>query len=326
MFHFLHPLWLLAVPPFWVLAAWLGRRAGGDGAWSGVIDAALLPALRLQAGKGTRSPWWLLALAWTLAALALAGMTWQRAPSAAYRAPIDWILVLDLSPSMAAADVPPDRAARARYAIADFLNAAKDERVALVVFAGEAHTVAPLTTDVATIRALLPPLVPSIMPESGDQLGPALNEASRLMRTVASRRAQVVVFTDGVSDPANALRAAQRLRQQGALVNVIGVGTTSGAPLPDAQGGFVQDAQGRSVLSRLAVDQLEHIAAAGGGYYTPVSEAGALVARLQALSASPASGQQINTHQHVNAWQNGGIWLLPPLLLVVPLLARRGWL
>ena len=124
-----------------------------------MIDPELLPALRLPVGGGG-SPWRLLVTAWTLAVLALAGMTWERDQSMGFRAPSDWVLVMDLSPSMAATDVPPDRATRAHYLVSDLLNAAQDTRVALVVFAGEAHTVAPLTSDVATMRALLPPLDP----------------------------------------------------------------------------------------------------------------------------------------------------------------------
>lgn len=323
-FHFLHPGWLLALPLLWALAAWLARRGGRDGGWARVIDADLLPALRLPGSRRGRSPWWLLATVWTLAALALASMTWQRIESIGFRAPADWIVLLDLSPSMSAADVPPNRVTRARYLISDLLSAARDTRVALIAFAGEAHVVAPLTTDVTTIRALLPPLDPSIMPESGNSLAAALDEASRLMSTVPSRHPQIVVLTDGIGDPAEALAGARRLREQGASVNVVGIGTTRGAPEPNGQGGFVADAQGRSVLSKLPVDQLERIAATGGGRYVPLSEAGSLIAELE--RREPSSVVELDAKSRVDTWRNGGVWLLPPLLLLVPLLARRGWL
>ncbi|MFX9023860.1 VWA domain-containing protein, partial [Acinetobacter baumannii] len=81
---------------------------------------------------------------------------------------------------MAASDMTPDRVTRARYAVDDLLGAARDARVGLVVVSGEAYTVSPLTEDVATIRGLLPPLAPSIMPGSGDQLAPALETAAKL--------------------------------------------------------------------------------------------------------------------------------------------------
>lgn len=323
-FHFLHPAWLLALPPLWALVAWLAWRGRRDAGWSEVIDAELLPALRLPMSARTQSPWWLLLTVWTLAALALAGMTWQRVESAGFRAPTDWIVVLDLSPSMAATDVPPNRVARAHYLVSDLLNAARDTRVALVAFAGDAHTVAPLTSDVATIRALLPPLDPGIMPEAGDALAPALDEASHLMNSVASRRPQIVVLTDGIADPAEALTAARRLRDRGATLDVVGIGTASGAPEPDGQGSFVHDAQGRSVLSKLPVEQLEHLAAAGGGRYVSFNDAESLIAELSRRTS--ASEFETPAGPGVSLWRNAGIWLLPPLVLLVSLLARRGWL
>ncbi|WP_312632366.1 vWA domain-containing protein, partial [Mammaliicoccus sciuri] len=87
------------------------------------------------------------------------------------------VVVLDLSPSMAAADLQPDRVTRARYAIDDLLGAARDARVGLVAFSDEPYTVSPLTDDVATVRALSQPLAPGIMPSAGDQLAPALRQA-----------------------------------------------------------------------------------------------------------------------------------------------------
>jgi len=325
-FHFLHPAWLALLPLLWGFAAWQLLRSRREGSWSNVMDPDLVSMLRLPRVLG-RSPWWALAAAWTLAVLALAGMTWERDQSVGYRAPVDWILMMNLSPSMAAADVSPDRAARARYLIADFLNAAHDTRVALIVFAGEAHTVAPLTTDVATVRALLPPLSPAIMPESGDDLAPALDEAGRLLQSAGSARAQLVVLTDGIDDPAEALQSARRLRSQGATVHVIGIGTESGAPVPLKGGGFQLDAQGASVLSKLPVDQLQRIAAAGGGEYLPAAESSQLIQTLEqerALSAREEGSS--DAIRQVSSWRNDGIWLLPLLLLCVPLLARRGWL
>jgi Ca-activated chloride channel homolog len=326
--HFLHPWRLAALPVLWALLYWLSRRHGLDGKWSQVVDAELLPSLRLSGARGARasSPWWLLVLLWTLATIALAGLSWQREQSATFRAPVDWVLVLDLSPSMAAVDIQPNRVTRARYAIADILDAARDARVALVVFAGEPHTVAPLTTDVATVRALLPPLAPSIMPETGDELAPALEEAGRLMATVASQHAEVVVLTDGVGDPVEALQVVQRLRQDGATVNVVGVGTTGGAPIVDRKGGFVHDSDGRDVVPRLPLEQLQRIASAGGGRYVSVGDVGDLIHTMQADHAYQAGGYEAVGDKQVSTWKNDGVWLLLPLVLLAPLVARRGWL
>ena len=324
--HFLQPLWLLLLPLLWLFAAGMLRRRTAGGAWAGVLSEEVLGALRLDRGAGGSSPWLLAALAWTLAVVALAGPAWRRVQSAGYHAPDDWVIVLDVSLSMAAADVAPDRISRARYAIDDLLGAAHDARVALIVFAGEPHTVVPLTSDVATIKGLLKPLGPALMPEAGDALAPALEQAGRLMYQSGSRGAQVLVLSDGVEDPAGALAAARRLREAGAVVHVVGVGTAAGAPLKDGRGGFVHDANGDSVLTRLPVDELQHLAAAGGGRYVGIDAVGQLIAALRAPHASPLAGGELDVRRQVPQWRNEGAWLLPPILLLASLFARRGWL
>ncbi|HEU4627943.1 MAG TPA: VWA domain-containing protein [Steroidobacteraceae bacterium] len=324
-FHFLHPWWLLALPPLLALAAWLTWQQRRDGTWSRLVDSQLLDALRLTEGRRGRSPWPLIAVVWTLAVLALAGPSWERLETPAFRAPDAWVLVLDLSQSMSAADVRPDRVTRARYAISDVLNAAKDARVALVVFASDAHTVTPLTTDVATIRALLQPLAPGLMPQAGDDLAPALEEAARLLRAGEADHGHVIVLSDGFADPARAFRAAQQLRQQGAKVDVIGVGTEKGAPEPDGQGGFVKDAQGHTQLARMQTDELRRVAAAGGGELVRLNDTSALVKAIQSEHAERIAAETAGPRAQVTTWRNGGIWLLPPLLLVAACFARRGW-
>lgn len=325
-FHFLYPAWLYAIAPMLLLAAWFLWRQRSAGNWTRVVDADLLPALRLQNGDRKNSPWILIGLAWAAAALALAGPTWQRVESAAFRAPADWVILLDLSPSMGAQDLTPDRTTRAHYAIDDLLRGAQDARVGLIAFAGEAHTVVPLTSDVATIRALLQPLKPSIMPESGNALAPALDQASSLLRQAASRGGRIIVMTDGFDDPTQALAAASRLRSDGATVDVVGVGTASGAPQPDGQGSFVQDSAGRVVVAKLPTDLLRRLSAAGGGRYWPIESIPALIAALHAEHGNPLDQYSVATRLHIETWRNGGYWLLPLVLLFATLLARRGWL
>jgi len=313
--HFLRPAWLLALPLLWGLILWLARRRSRAGDWVGLVDPDLLPALRLDGGgKPGRSPWPWLALAWTLAALALAGPSWQRAPAPAYRGNAAWVMVLDLSPSMTATDVAPNRVTRARYALDDLLDAAHDARVGLVVFSDEAYTVTPLTDDVATVRALLPPLEPGIMPTSGDDLAPALDRAGKLLTHGGSQSGQVVVLTDGFADPASAFDAARKLRAHGIAVNVVGIG---------AGGGIVRT--GLSAAGPLDVDRLKQLAASGGGRYVGVAGLPGLIGDLQAR-AGHAGLARAKQDIRVAHWLDGGVWLLPLLLLAAAVLARRGWL
>ena len=323
-FHFIHPLWLLALLPLLCLIAWCARGLG-DGAWAKIIDPELLPLLRLEEAKRAQSPWILWALIWTLAVLALASPSWQRRAADAFDAPSAWVLMLDLSPTMALADVPPDRVTHARYAISDLLSAAHDARVGLIVFSGEAHTVAPLTSDVATVRTLLQPLAPSLMPESGDTIAPALEEASRLLKAARFTHGQVVVLSDGFADPAQAMLVAKRMRESGSVIEVIGVGTAEGAPMTSGPGKFQRDTQGHLVMARLRSDELQSLATAGGGHYFSLHDVASLIRSLDRKELLPPADAE-GAHTNVELWLNGGYWLLPPLLLLGVLLARRGWL
>jgi Ca-activated chloride channel family protein len=288
------------------------------------VDPELLSMLRVKGDRKSSYAWLLLGLAWTLAVVALAGPAWTRLQSPAFRGQSAWVLVLDLSPSMGATDVEPNRVTRARYVAADLLGEAHDNRVGLVVFAGESHTVSPLTSDVATVRMLLKPLSPRLMPESGDNLAPALEEAGRLLQAGTARQGKIVVLSDGFSDPAESLRVAQNLRQQGVTVQVMAVGTATGAPEPTGQGGFARDTSGRTEITRLQSDELQRLASAGGGKYFTVGEVPQLVQNLDSgeahtMDTDPAQAQ-------LSSWRNEGVWLLPPLLLLAALLARRGWI
>jgi Ca-activated chloride channel family protein len=326
-FHFLRPLWLLALPALWLFAWWLKRKTSRDGDWSQLIDAELLQSLRLAGPEGRGSqPWPWLVPAWTLATLALAGPSWQRDEAPAFRAPAAWVIVLDLSPSMAATDVAPNRATRARYAIEDLLAAARDGRVGLVVFSEESYTVAPLTEDVATIRSLLSPLAPEIMPSAGDHLAPALDSAARLLEHAATRNRRVLVLSDGFDDPAAAFAAAGKLRSQRERVDVIGIGSHSGAPVTRAGGGFEQDAQGQPLLSRLDESALQQLAVSGGGNYFDLAALPSLVDQLQSTADPEYHAEAADADVKVSRWRDAGAWLLPLVLLFAAPLARRGWL
>lgn len=329
-FHFLRPLWLLALPPLCALAWWLARRRTRTGNWAQLIDAELLPALRLQADPGASggTPWPWLALVWTLAAVALAGPSWVRDAAPAFKAPAAWMLVLDLSPSMTVADVAPDRSTRARYALEDVLAAARDARVGLIVFSDQPYTVTPLTNDVATVRALLAPLAPDIMPAPGDALAPALERAAELLTQTAARDPRIILLTDGFADPAAALAAARALREAGIILNVVGIGTASGAPQAQADGGFATDPSGQPQLARLDPALLQNLASAGRGRYVELPGLPALIGQLQGPStaggeADPAGGDEDIA---VSRWRDGGVWLLPALVFLAAFLSRRGWL
>ncbi len=324
-FHFLRPAWLLALLPALLLLILAWRHQARSSDWRHVVAPALLPVLLLQTGRPlSRLPLLLLGIGWLLAITALAGPTWERQSLPVYRAPVDRLLVMDMSPSMGAADLKPDRLTRARFAIQSLLDSGGEGRFALVVFGAEPHVVVPLTDDVTTIQALLPALSLDIIPAPGDLAGPALREAGKLLQRADSRQGQLILLSDGISDTADAMSAIQALRQQGFRTSVIGVGTPRGAPAPVPEGGFRKGSDGTPELASLDETGLRQLARSGAGEYRRLGrdQFADLLQTADSRDLARASRDQGGLER----WVEHGPWLLLPLLLIAAGGFRRGWL
>ena len=167
-FHFLRPAWLLATIPAILLVGVMWRVNSNVTAWDKAIDKNLLPFL-LDRSKNAaqRTPLLMLLFAWILSALSMAGPVWEALPQPVQKREDALVIVLDLSLSMFAPDHNPSRLDLAKRKLRDILALREEGQTALVVYAGDAHTVTPLTDDVVTIDALVPSLSPNIMPLFG---------------------------------------------------------------------------------------------------------------------------------------------------------------
>src|SRR5690606_26542419 len=199
-FHFLRPLWLLALVPLTALLWLAHRHRERGGPWRRVIAPALLPLL-VGDGDGPTSRGRRLgaamAAASLLACVALAGPTWERIPLPANKQNSALVILFDLSPSMLAEDLKPNRLTRARLKTIDLLNRHREGSVALVAWAGDAHVVAPLTEDAGTLIALLPALEPDIMPEAGSNPELALEKGLVLAMNGGHLAGDILFVTDG---------------------------------------------------------------------------------------------------------------------------------
>ena len=317
--HFLRPWWFLALIPALVILFVMLRRRAGDSAWRAVLDRSLLEHLWLEPpGVVSRLPLLLLGLGWLLAVLALAGPVWERQPEPVWRSQAPLVLVLDLSASMDAADPAPSRLRRARYKILDILQKTREGRVALVVFAGEPHVVAPLTDDGDTIANLLGALSTDIVPVPGDAAAPALRLAGKLLEQAGATRGDVLLLSDGLSDTAAALGAARSLRDRNQRLSVLALGTVGGAPAPRSDGGS-------SSMSKLNPEPLRELSRAGGGAFSLMTVDDRDLNRVLPDAHGRASLQSVE-EPGVSRWVERGVWLLPPLLLLAAAGFRRGWL
>ena len=327
-FHFIRPLWLLALIPLAVALWRLRGHGGGLAAWRGVCDPHLLEALtvgRDQGGNG-RGARWLLGLGWLLAVVALAGPSWERLPQPLYKEGGARVILLDLSRSMDAADVAPSRLERARFKLLDILEQTHEGQTALIAFAAEPYVVAPLTDDAATIANLARPLATALMPAQGSRPERALERGEALLKQAGVAGGELLLIGDGVNDEAIAL--AGELRAKGRSVSVLAVGSHEGAPIPMEGGGFLKDESGAIVIPKLEEAPLRRLAREGGGRYHLLT---ADDRDLRTLLADAPEGEarkegDAGEAATADAWREEGPWLVLLLLPLALFAFRRGWL
>jgi Ca-activated chloride channel family protein len=324
-FHFIRPYWLLALVPFVVIVILLVKNKLGSSNWSSVCDADLLPyLLQEKAVNQSRWPITRTAIAVLLAISALAGPTWQRIPSPVFRNDSALVIALNLSKSMDAEDIKPSRLIRARYKIADILQQRTDGQTALLVYAGDAFTVTPLTDDTETIINQLPALTTDIMPIEGNNTKLVLEKAVELFNQSGLQKGQILLVTDNV-DLDNSKSIASSLDNY--HLSILGLGTTDGAPITLPEGGFLKDEQGNIVLPKLNSRDLAKLAEAGQGIYQSLTADDTDVKTLLSEIDKPVQQEgKENKNLLIDIWEDKGPWLL---LLTLPLAAlsfRRGLL
>jgi Ca-activated chloride channel family protein len=328
--HFLRPGWLLLLILLVVVLWLLLVRRYDSGSWREVIDERLRPFVLSDSGQNQRE-WtrWIPAAVALLAIIALAGPTWERLPQAVYHKDSALVIALDLSRSMNAADIKPSRLTRARHKIADILNLRQEGQTALVVYAADAFTVTPLTSDVDTILALLPDLETELMPAQGTRADRALKLALELFENSGIARGDVLLVSDGLSDLELGRVETLLESKPGQRVSVLVIGTAEGGPVPLKNGGFLKDRSGAIVISSLQEDNLRRIAQIGGGVYATLSADDIDINTLAYMMESAIDDREARlSDRSADLWRELGPWLLLFALPFAALVFRRGliWL
>jgi Ca-activated chloride channel homolog len=321
-FHFVRPLWLLLLIAALVLPLVLRKFRSSDSGWSRIIPPQLLtPLIRSSGsqGAGSRSPTVPLVAAITLLAIALAGPSWRQAPTPLQQQDDSLVIVLDLSLSMLATDQQPDRLTVAKRKIRDILEAREGSLTALVVYAGDAHVVAPLTDDRQTIEGMLGALNPVIMPATGNRADLGVGSGLELLQQGAPGKGRLLLVADDVAE-----RYQDDIRTLLAdtpyTLSTLMVGTTEGGPIPLADRGFIRD-QGEVVITRADPASMQELADAGGGRSQTLTINNADIRALELRSEDAEDWRESERELTVNRWQDDGYWLL---WLVIPL-ALLGW-
>ncbi|WP_422416590.1 tetratricopeptide repeat protein [Pseudomonas sp. GZD-222] len=323
--QWLRPAWLIVLP----LLAWLlfklWHRQKRAGRWQMILPPHF-HAVLLGGGNGRDSklPWIALGLAWLLTVVALVGPSWQRLEETRQRPADPLVILLELTPQMLAEDVAPNRLEQARRKILDLLEHRRDSQTAIIVYAGSAHTLVPLSDDLATSRNLLEALEPSIMPQTGQRADLAVRKGLALLAQAGLGQGRLLLVGSSLS-PQEREGISQALGRQGPSLLMLGIGTAEGAPVKQANGEFLKDDQGGILMPRLDSASLKAFLSSSGGRYRN-ARIDDLDLRGLRLFENPKSLRDGGQTLQLDSWADQGYWLLLPLLLLAACAGRRGWL
>lgn len=311
---------LFVVPATGLLLWWAQRRRAAAMARLG--NPALVKRLAATVnwrGRQWRNGLWLAAVA--LIIFSLARPQWGEEVREVEREGVQVMVALDVSQSMLAEDIKPNRLERAKLEISDLMERLGGDEIGLVLFSGASFIQLPLTSDYGTARTFLDGARPGVISQPGTNIGDAVRTAMSGFDENSNSQQVIVLITDGEAHDPDAISAVQAAADQGVIFYTIGFGSQEGVPIPeyDAAGqpvGFVTDRNGEVVLSRLDEQTLQEIATMGGGQYYRATAAGteldALVGELNSLQKGEIGSQVEITRIERFQW-----FLAPALLLLV---------
>ncbi|WP_019027715.1 vWA domain-containing protein [Colwellia piezophila] len=337
-FHFIRPAWLLAFFALFIVLYLLKKIRYYQSPWQHFLPAHLANALlenshsQATTVASSQGRYWLKPLVIGCCIIvALAGPAWQKLPQPVYQLERGAVLIMDMSYSMYATDVKPNRLTRARYKAFDLLKKVHEGDVGLVAYAGDAFIISPLTQDVRNIELLLPALSPDIMPVHGSNALAALILADQTLKNAGHISGDIYWFTDDI-DNEDLSDIYTWANNNDHKLNILGVGTRYGAPIKLTSGKLLKDYQGAIVIPKLPSDRLAGITKRSRGVYHTITnddaDINALTAHLSASLDDQINGQQNeNPSKQViqgDQYQEQGPWLL---IIILPLLLsyfRRG--
>lgn len=238
---------------------------------------------------------------------------------------IEVLIALDISNSMLAQDVIPSRLEKSKLLIEDLVDHFTNDKVGLVVFAGDAFVQLPITNDYVSAKMFLQNINPSLITTQGTDLARAISLSQSCFTQREHIGRAIIVITDGEDHEGGALEAAREAYKKGISVFILGVGTSKGAPIPDGNGGYLKDNSGQIVLSALNEQMCQQVAKAGNGVYIHVDNTSDAQEKLNKEFSKLQSGTSdtVVYSEYNEQFQIFGIILLLLLIVETILLESR---
>ena len=241
----------------------------------------------------------------------------------------DIMVCLDVSNSMLAQDLSPNRLERAKIAIENMIDKLQGDRLGIVVFAGEAYVQLPITTDYGTAKLFLESINPKIVPVQGTNIADAINKATESFGKDEGKNKAIVIITDGEqNEEDDAVAAAEEAAKKNVVIHTIGVGSESGVPIPnivnDVVSGYKKDKQGNTVVTKLDPKILQDIAAATNGVYVQATSADigldAILNKIAELDKKQMESKMYTDYEDQFQWFLGAALLF---LVIESLISER---
>jgi len=187
---------------------------------------------------------------------------------------VEVIIALDVSNSMLAEDIQPDRLTRAKQAISRLVDNLEDDKIGLIVFAGDAYTQIPVTTDYISAKMFLSAISPDIVPKQGTAIGAAIKLGIRSFSPGVGKSKALIIITDGENHEDDPVREAEEAAAAGIIIHTLGIGSTEGVPIPVIKNGrkdYLKDEDGSTVITKLDEEILKKVALSTNGNYVRAS-------------------------------------------------------
>jgi len=223
----------------------------------------------------------LLAIAFTAIVFGWANLRMGDKTEKSERKGVDVVIALDVSKSMLAKDIQPDRLTRAKQLIMSLTDKLKNDRVALIVFAGKAYMQVPLTVDYASLKMILQSVTPDVVPYQGTVISEAIQMGTESFTRNERKFKSMIIISDGEDHDEHALELAKAAASEGVMIHTVGIGSPQGTTLFDPQTRSVKlDENGNPVISKLNEEELKSIARAGRGTYSLLQNSDAVAEKL----------------------------------------------
>lgn len=263
-------LWLLVLIPLLALVRFVGYRRRKQ-KLKEFGDPELLKSQMADTSKYRPSvKFWLLQAALALLVIMFARPQMGSKISNEKRRGIETIIALDISNSMLAEDVVPSRLAKSKLMVENLVDNFTNDKIGLVVFAGEAFVQLPITSDYVSAKMFLQNADPSLITTQGTDIAQAIRLSMNSFTQQDKVGRTIILITDGEDHEGEALEAAEEARKKGINVFILGVGETKGAPIPTPDGGYLKDDKGQTVMTALNEKMCQELAKAGEGTYIHV--------------------------------------------------------